>query len=226
MIGFELDDGQRRLREQARRFAREQIRPVAARYDEADATAWPVLEAAAREGLLTYRYPRQFGGGGVGSVLTACMVSEELGWGCAGIGNSLLGVDTAALPILLSGGEAQKARWLPGLCDQTRIRTGALALTEPDAGSDMAAVRTTAVRDGDDYVLDGHKWLITGAGIADVYIVFAHLDDAGITAFIVDADTPGLAAAKSGRKMGMRASQVGTVDLVGVRVPAANRLGD
>lgn len=226
MISFQPDTQQEQLRLSVRQFSQAVIRPAAFEYDTKEETAWPVLEQAAQQGLLTYRYPKQYGGGGIDSVLTACLLTEELGWGCAGIGNSLLGSDTGVLPILLSGSQEQKERFIPTFTQPHHIKLGAFALTEPEAGSDVAALRTTAVRDGASYVLNGEKWQITGAGIADLYLIFAKLGSAGITAFIVESDTPGLSARKMSGKMGMCASQIGSITLNNVRVPVENRLGE
>ncbi len=226
MISFQPDSQQEQIRQLARQFAQENIRPVAFEYDTSEATAWPVLAKAAKQGLLTYRYPEQYGGGGLGSVLTACLVAEEFGWGCAGIGNSMLGSDTGVLPVLLCGNQAQKDRYIPWFTDPNKVRLGAFALTEPEAGSDVAALRTTAVRDGNGYIINGQKWLITCAGVADLYIVFAKVGSAGITAFLVEGDTPGLSTTKASGKIGMRASQVGSITLNNVRVSLDNRLGE
>lgn len=226
MISFQPNAEQEQVCLLARQFAKEHIRPVASKYDESEETPWLVLEQALKQGLLTYRYPKQYGGGGLNSVLTACLVAEELGWGCAGIGNSMLGSDTGVLPILLSGNKEQKDWYIPWFTHPDKVRLGAFALTEPEAGSDVAALRTTAVSDGNSYIINGQKSLITCAGVADLYIVFAKLGSAGITAFIVEANTPGLSTAKMGGKMGMRASQMGTITLSDVRVPVENRLGE
>lgn len=226
MISFQPDSKQEQIRQLARQFAQENIRPVAFEYDTSEATAWPVLAKAAKQGLLTYRYPEQYGGGGLGSVLTACLVAEEFGWGCAGIGNSMLGSDTGVLPVLLCGNQAQKDRYIPWFTDPNKVRLGAFALTEPEAGSDVAALRTTAVRDGNGYIINGQKWLITCAGVADLYIVFAKVGSAGITAFLVEGDTPGISTTKASGKIGMRASQVGSITLNNVRVSLDNRLGE
>src|SRR5207244_2001761 len=159
------------------------------------------------------------------SLLTACVITEELSWGCAGIANSLLGCDTVAIPILLTGTEAQKERYLSRFCEPGKVRLGAFALTEAEAGSDVTALRSTAKRDGNAYRLNGRKQYITFGGMADLYLVFAKAEATGITAFLVEADTPGLSAGKKERKMGMRASAVCEVIFEDVRVPVANRLG-
>ena len=230
MIGFELTEEQEQMRQLAHRFAEEEIRPVAGEYDESEEMPWPVIEKSAEIGLTSFHYPEKFGGGGVDSLLTTCIVAEELAWGCLGIGMSILTLGLAAIPILLAGDEEQKSRYIPWFCDSGQVKAGAFALTEPEAGSDVASIRTTAKRDGDEYVLSGQKRFITLGGIADLYVVFASLDPGAgheaISAFIVEANTPGLSAGKKEKKMGMRASHTGDVILEEVRVPTKNRLGE
>jgi alkylation response protein AidB-like acyl-CoA dehydrogenase len=227
MIDFRLTEEQEQIRQLAHKFAEREIRPVAPEYDEREETPWPVLEKAAEIGLTSYQYPEEFGGGGMESVLTACLVTEESAWGCLGIGSAILGCGLAAVPILVCGSEEQKRRYLPWFTSREKLRI--VRLTEPEAGSDAAALRTRAIRDGDFYVLNGQKRFITHGGIADLYVVFATLDPslghAGITAFIVEASTPGVAAGKKEKKMGMRASHTGDVILQDVRVPEQNRIG-
>ncbi|MBX3014460.1 MAG: acyl-CoA dehydrogenase family protein [Caldilineaceae bacterium] len=225
MIGFQLSEEQAQLCQVARQFATAEIRAAAAAYDEHEETPWPVLKKAAQMGLTTYRYPERYGGGGIESLVTACLITEELSWGCAGIANVLLGCDTVALPLLLTGTAAQKERYLPWLCDTRQTKLCAFALTEAEAGSDVTAIRTTAKREGDSYLLNGQKRYITFGGIADLYLVFAKVETAGITAFLVEKNTPGLTAGKNERKLGMRASATCDVLLENVRVPAENRLG-
>ena len=160
----------------ARDFSRREIRPVAAEYDEREEMPGPVLEKAAQVGLLSYGLPEEYGGGGVADGLvgiTNFVVTEELAWGCAAIATEIGSSAYAAGPILAFGTEEQKRRYLPLFCDPNRVRLGALCLTEPQAGSDIAAIATTARLDGDEWVLDGRKQFITNGGIADVHIVFA-----------------------------------------------------
>lgn len=230
MIDFRLTEEQEQMRQLARRFAEREIRPAAAQYDESEEMPWPILEKAARIGLTSYQYPERYGGGGVTSILTACLVAEELAWGCLGIATAIIGAGLAAVPILIDGNEEQKARYIPWFCDPGKVRLGAFALTEPEAGSDAASIRTGAVRRGDRYVLNGQKRFITHGGIADLYVVFATVDRSkghrGITAFIVEGDTPGLSAGKKEKKMGMRACHTGDLILEDVEVPVENRLGE
>jgi Acyl-CoA dehydrogenases len=146
-VDFSLTDEQREIQAVARDFARREIRPVAAEYDAREEMPWPVLEKAARVGLLSYGLPEEYGGGGVadGMVgITNFLVTEELAWGCAAIATEIGSSSYAAGPILAFGTEEQKHRYLPRFCDPEAVRLGALCLTEPQAGSDIAAIATTA----------------------------------------------------------------------------------
>lgn len=225
MISFQLSDEQELMRQAARQFAAAEIQPVAAHYDETEETPWPVLKQAAKIGLTSYKYPKQYGGGGIESLVTACLVTEEFGRGCPGIANALIGCDTVAVPVLLSGSEAQKERFIPLFCDKSSPRFGAFALTEAEAGSDVAAMRASAKRVDDGYILNGHKRYITFGNSAAVYLIFAKVESGDMTAFLVEAGTPGLSTGKNERKMGMRASEACDVILQDVHVPLENRLG-
>ena len=228
MIDFSLTDEQRAIQELARDFARREIRPVAAEYDEREEMPWPVLRKAATIGLLSYGLPEEHGGGGVpdGIVgVTNFVVTEELAWGCAAIATEITSSTYAAGPILAFGTEEQQRRYLPLFCDPDEVHLGALCLTEPQAGSDISAITTTAPRHGADWVLDGRKQFITNGGIADVHIVFARVEgERGMGAFIVEGGTPGLSMGRKERKLGVRASHTAEVLLEGCRVPDANRL--
>ena len=227
-VDFSLTDEQRQIQEVAREFARREIRPVAARYDEAEEMPWPVLERAAKIGLLSYGFPEEYGGGGVADGIvgiTNFIVTEELAWGCAAVATEIGSSAYAAGPILGFGTEEQRSRYLPGFCDPDQVRLGALCLTEPEAGSDVAAITTTARRDGDEWVLEGRKQFITNGGIADLHVVFAQVPDEGqMGGFIVEKGTPGLSMGRIERKLGMRASHTAEVVLEGCRVAVGNRL--
>jgi alkylation response protein AidB-like acyl-CoA dehydrogenase len=230
MISFNLTPEQEDLRNLAHEFAEQEIRPVAAKYDELEQVPWELLKTAAQMGLASYHIPEAYGGGGITDALTHCLIDEELFWGCAAVGTIIGGSSLCATPIMLAGSDAQKSKYLPRFCDPSRPVLGAFALTEPAAGSDAASLTSQAYRDGGDYVIDGAKTFITNGGIADIYVVFASLDpDQGhkaITAFIVEKDTPGLIPGKKEKKMGIRASHTATLTFENMRVPAANRLGE
>jgi alkylation response protein AidB-like acyl-CoA dehydrogenase len=228
MIDFSLTDEQLAIQDLARRFAREEIRPVAAEYDEREQMPWPVLAKAAEVGLLSYGLPEEHGGGGVPDGLagvTNFIVTEELAWGCAAIATTIGSSIYAAGPILAFGTDEQRRRHLPALCDSETVRLGAVCITEPQGGSDVASMKTTARREGDGWVLDGVKQFITNGGIADIHIVFARIPEEDSSGgFIVEKGTPGLAMGRKERKLGMRASHTAEVVLNGCHVPQENRL--
>jgi len=229
MIDFELTEEQRMMRDTAHKFAENEIRPVAAQYDESEEMPWDVMKKAHEIGLTTFAFPEEYGGGGVTSHLTHHIVVEELAWGCAGIATSIVGTGLAAAAIMGMGTEEQKKKYIPMFTDPKVLRIGAMALTEPQAGSDVKAISTTAVREGDEYVLNGRKCFITNGGIADVHVVFATTDKSlglmGLAAFVIDKDTPGLTMGKKEKKLGVRASHTAEVILENCRVPVENRLG-
>ncbi len=228
-MDFELTPDQRELQEWAHTFAEKEIRPVAAYYDEKEEMPWDVLKKAAQVGLLAYTIPEVYGGNGVPDLVSSLVVGEELFWGCAGIATAIGGIGLASIPILEMGSEEQKKKWLPLFCDPDTVRMGAMALTEPGAGSDVVNMSTRAVRIGDEYIINGTKTFITNGGIADVYVVFAKTNPdggyAGVSAFIVDGKTPGISSGKKFKKLGLRASHTAEVHFDDVHVPAENLLG-
>jgi alkylation response protein AidB-like acyl-CoA dehydrogenase len=229
-VSFELTEEQKQFQELAHDFAENEIRPVAPRYDEAEEFPWAVIQKAHQLGLMTYAIPEAYGGAGVTSAFTGALVSEELAWGCAGIATAMGGTGLCSAPILLAGNEAQKTKYLGRLADTHKLHLGAYAITEPDAGSDAAALKTAAKKVDGGYVLNGTKHFITNGGLADVYTTFATLDPTmgadGICAFIVEKDFPGVKGGKKERKMGIRASHTAQVHFENVFVPEENRLGE
>jgi acyl-CoA dehydrogenase len=173
--------------------------------------------------------PEQYGGGGLTDCLTGCIVQEELSHGCAGIGNLITSNGFFADPVLALGDEAQKRRWIEPLTGDNPPLT-ALATTEPEAGSDAASIRTSARRSGDGYVLSGQKSWISNGGEARFYVVFATVEPGsgsrGITAFLVEADDPGVSFGEPIRKMGQRAIPNTELFLEDVELPPDRRLGD
>ncbi len=216
------------MQKTAREFAEREMRPVSLEYDKKGTIPWDVVQKAHDIGLDTAFIPEAYGGGGVDSTLTHVIVMEELNWGCAGIATGLIGAGLAYLPIIHMGTEEQKKRLLTRFTGP-EARLGALCLTEPDAGSDVANLSTTATKDGNEWVLNGVKRFITNGGLADVHVVFATVDKNlgyfGIRAFVVEKDTPGLKMGKVEDKMGIRASHTSEVLLENCRIPASNLLG-
>jgi len=222
---FGLTAEQEELRLQARLFAEEEIRPLAKRLDEDEEFSNYLLNGLWEKGFLGLNIPYTYGGPGL-DTLGACLVLEQLAWGCAGVASVVAASALGTYPILLAGSEEQKGRFLNRT---NRPMLFSFCLTEPEAGSDAAGLKTSAVWDGDNYVLNGSKCFITNAGYASHYTVFATVDPKlkheGITAFVVPRGTPGLRTGKKERKMGLRASDTREVILEDVRVPALNRLG-
>jgi len=230
MINFDLTEEQLMFRDLAHKFAEETIRPVAPEADEKEEVPWDVLKKAAQMGLLNYMYPEAYGGGGMESLLTRCLVKEEIYWGCAGVGTTVGGIDLAATPIMLAGTDEQKARTIGRFCQTGQVSLGAFALTEPGSGSDSGAMRTTAIRHEDSYTLNGNKAFISNGGIADVHVVFAmttpEQGTRGISAFIVEGDRPGFSTGKKEKKMGIRSSHTAGLIFEDVEIPVNNRLGE
>ena len=229
MVDFALTDEQLQFQRLAHDFAEKEIRPVAAEYDEKSEYPWPVVKKAAKMGLTSFYFPEKYGGGGVEDRITEFIVAEELAWGCAGIATCILGTGLAAAGIMGIGTEEQKERWIPMFCDEDDVKIGAMCLTEPNAGSDVQSLQTTAVKKDGGYVINGTKCFITNGGIADLHVVFATTDPsagwAGLAAFVVPKGTPGLSMGKVEHKLGVRASHTAEVIFQDCWVPAENRLG-
>ena len=226
-VSFELTDEQKALRDLAHEFAEKEIRPKAAEYDEHQTHPADVIAKAHEVGLMNPHVPEEFGGSGLGG-FEGVLIGEELCWGCSGIGTSIVANILGALPMLIAGTEEQRREWLPPLLEEPILTS--FALTEPNAGSDVSGIQTTAVRHGDDYVINGSKMFITNAGHASWVVVFASTDkDAGhrgLTAFVVPTDLDGVVVEKHLDKMGQRATDTSALAFQDVKVPARNRLGE
>ena len=222
-------DLERELIALAHAFAANEIRPVAAHHDEAEAYPHEVIRKAAAIGLTCYDVPEAFGGGGIESLRTQCLISEELAWGDAPIGSLVASAGFFAGPIVAMGTEEQRLRWLPPLCAAEPTMTG-LAVTEPGAGSDAAAIVTTATRDGDDYVLNGAKTWVSGAPNADLYLVYATVAPGtrskGITSFVVERGDPGFTIGRKLPKLGSRCYPTAELAFHDCRMPADRRIGN
>ena len=222
-----LTDEQREIRELVRALARERIAPRAAEIDRSAAFPWDVVELFRDNDLFGALYDEEHGGIGASALMTLVVI-EELSKVCATSGLIIAVQELGSLGIKLAGSDEQKRRFLPRLASGEWL--AAYALTEPGSGSDSAAMRTTARREGDEYVIDGGKRFITNAGVASLYVVFAKTDPqeghSGISAFVLEADTPGLAVGRIEPKMGIKGSTTGELFFDGCRVPAANLLGN
>ena len=226
MVDFTLTDEQQDMREMAHDFAEKEIRPVAWEHDR-DAS-WPaeILEKAWELGLMNNHLPEEYGGAGL-SVLDGVIIAEEISWGCSGIGTSLSCNSLASAPVLLAASEELKKEYLGRLSDAPLFAS--FCLTEPDAGSDVSAMKTTAVRKGDKWVLNGSKCFITNGEYANWYTVYAKTDkDAGhrgISCFIVPRDA-GVVVDKHEDKMGQRASNTATISFNDVEIPLDHLVGE
>ena len=223
---FYLSDEQRMIRDLARKIARERVAPNAARYDETEQYPEASIGALIEAGLYGIWVPEAYGGTAMGALAMA-LVCEEIAAACASTGTQYLDQALGGIPIVLAGTEEQKKRFLPALA--TGEQLCAYSLSEPAAGSDAAGLRTTAVRRGDHYVLNGSKQWCTNGDHADVITVFATVDPSkrarGVTAFLVEKDTPGFAVGKKEKKMGIRASPTVALHFSDCAVPVSNRLG-
>lgn len=226
MVDFTLTDEQKNLREMAHEFAEKEMRPVAWEYDR-DGT-WPieVLKKAWEVGLMNTHIPEQYGGPGL-SFFDGCLIEEEIGYGCSGIGTSMAANGLASAPLMLGGSDELQKQYLTRLVEEPRF--AAFCLTEPDAGSDVSSMRTTAVKKGDKYVINGSKCFITNGGYADWFTVYAKTDkDAGhkgISAFIVPK-SDNVVVDKKEDKLGQRASNTATITFNDAEIPASHLLGE
>src|SRR5215208_2476974 len=226
-ISFNLTDAQKALRALTREFAENEVRPRAAGYDERATHPADVIAKAHELGLMNVHIPEDYGGLGL-PCFDGMLIGEELSWGCAGMAVSIVANTLGAAPVMIAGSEEQKSIWLPPLLDEPILCS--FGLTEPDAGSDVARIRTNSVRRGDEYVLNGSKTFISNAGHAAWTVVFAKTDQAkghrGLSAFIVPMDAPGVTVEKHLDKMGQRATDTSAFCLEDVVVPVENRLGE
>jgi acyl-CoA dehydrogenase len=223
---FTLSEEQDALVTSAREFARKEIIPRAGHFDETGEFPREILERAWKLGLMNIEIPEAYGGLG-GSCLDNCLVQEEVSFGCSGINTSMAANSLGATPLLVAGTDAQKAEYLGRLTREFVFC--AYCCSEPDAGSDVAGMKTRVTRHGDDYVLNGQKRWITNGGVANFYTVFATFDPAmkhkGIACFVVDANTPGVKAGKKENKLGQRASNTTDVIFEDVKLPKSALVG-
>jgi alkylation response protein AidB-like acyl-CoA dehydrogenase len=228
MMDYGFSEYQTAIRDLAREVAEKEIRPVAAEYDREGKFPWPIVRVLAQTDLFRVFIDDAYGGLTEGSpIMNMVIVTEELSKACGGIALSFAGTALGTIPILLAGNPEQKQRWLPDIAAGKKL--AAFALTEPQAGSDAAAVRTTAIRDGDHYVLNGTKQWITNGGEAEIYSVIALTNPTkgprGASCIVVEKGTPGFTFGKKEDKLGIRASATRELVFEDCRVPAENCLG-
>jgi alkylation response protein AidB-like acyl-CoA dehydrogenase len=228
VIDFELSDEQKAWQRKSRDFAQTEIRPISLKMDRDPSHAfnWDIIRKLAREDLLFLSIPREYGGRGLDAI-TIALIIEELAVADAGV--AFTTTTNLYQPLQVFGNEEQKKRFLPGICDKNNPGLQSFAITEPGAGSDVAAMATSAELRGDEYVLRGTKCFITNGGIAQLYTVFANADRTkgakGISAFIVPGVSPGLSMGKVEKKMGFRSSHTAELVINDVRIPGENLLG-
>ena len=224
---YELPEDVKMLRDLAIEFTAREIIPRAEHYDQSDEWPWDIFHKAREVGLINLNIPEAYGGLGA-NALEECVISEAMAYGCSGIQTALMLNQLAILPLLIAGSDEQKSSYLPWIADEGKV--AAYCVTEPDAGSDVAGIKTTAVRRGDSYLLNGLKTWITDGPVASFFAVFAKTDpDAGhngMSCFIVERDWPGVSTSQPLKKMGQHAAQACQVFLENVEVPVANRLGE
>jgi acyl-CoA dehydrogenase len=225
VIDFSLTEEQIALQEMSREFAEKEMKPNAAKYDKGEEFPEDVMKKAFEVGFLTCTIPKEYGGGGLSDVDTV-IISEELAAGCAGMYTTMMVNALAYTPIIQFGTEDQKKKYLTPHTE--KMSFAAFCLTEREAGSDAGSLKTKAVKQGDEYIINGSKCFISNGGIASMYTVFALTDPGkgarGMSAFIVPRETPGITIGKEEDKMGHRASNTVELYFEDVRVPAENIL--
>ena len=226
-MNFQLTAEQEMLRKMVRDFSKKEVEPTAAERDEEERFDRSIFDKMAELGLAGIPWPEEYGG--IGSDYVSYVIAvEELSRVCASTGVTLSAhISLASWPIFTYGNEEQKQKFLRRLA--TGVALGAYALSEPGAGSDVASMKTTAKKDGEDYILNGNKVWVTNGGVADIYLVFAKTDinakHKGISVFIVEKDTEGFTFGKKERKLGIRSSPTTELIFENCRIPAGNRLG-
>ena len=224
-MDFELNEDQRAIQDMAQRFAEEHLAPFAAEWDETEEFPLETMKKAAELGFAAIYIRDDMGGSGLGR-MEAALIFEALSAGDVSVASMLSIHNMATWMIDRFGSEEQRAEWLPKLVTMEKIAS--YCLTEPGSGSDAAALATKAVRDGDEYVLNGAKQFISGAGMSDVYVTMVRTGDDspnGISCLIIPKDAPGVSFGKLEKKMGWKSQPTGQVIFDNARVPVANRIG-
>jgi len=225
-MSYDLTEEQQMLKDTVARIAREQIAPGAENRDEEAKFAWDMVEVLRENGLFGADFPEQYGGAEMG-LFSLCLIIEEIAKVCGSTSVILLVHELGTTPIMIAGSDEQKAKYFPKLASGEHLV--AFGLTEPNAGSDVSGLRTKAVRDGGDYVINGTKMFISHADVADLVCIAARTDPSipgtkGTSIFVVEKGTPGFGIGKHENKMGIRGSSTVEIVLEDVRVPAENIL--
>ena len=224
-MDYLLTDEQKMIQELTRKVAQEKIKPVAAKYDQSEEFPWDIMKILAQSDLFAIFVPQEYGGTG-GGVLDLCIATEELSRACAGIAVCYAASALGTFPIILFGNEEQKKKYLPDLAGGKKI--AGFGITEPEAGSDASAIKTTAKKEGDHYILNGMKHFITNGGDAETYTVIAMTDKSkgarGASAFIIEKGAPGFTFGKKEDKLGIRASSTRELVFTDCKIPKENLL--
>ncbi|XP_061653158.1 medium-chain specific acyl-CoA dehydrogenase, mitochondrial [Phyllopteryx taeniolatus] len=227
-FSFELTDQQREFQQLARKFAREEILPHAAQYDKTGEYPVPIIKKAWELGLMNGHIAEQYGGMGL-SIFDNCLITEELAYGCTGVQTAIEANSLGQMPVIIAGNEVQKKKYLGRMTEEPLMC--AYCVTEPGAGSDVAGVKTRAVKTGDEYVVNGQKMWITNGGKANWYFLLARTNpdpkcptNKAFTGFILDVDTPGVQIGRKEMNMGQRCSDTRGITFEDVRIPKENVL--
>ena len=229
MLSFQLSEEQRMIQRTAHNFAANELRPIALDCDMKESYPVELLRKGHEAGLISFHFPEEYGGAGVEDRVSWALVREELAWGCPGLCIAMMASNLAAVPILHMGSPEQKAKYLTRLTGMKNPVLAAMAMTEPDAGSDVSSIRAHAHKKDGRYILNGRKTFITNGGIADVTVVYCRMEGSkgmeGMTAFIIDGKPPGFSMGKKEKKLGIRASHTSELILENVEVIEEDRLG-
>uniref|UniRef100_A0A668AT39 Medium-chain specific acyl-CoA dehydrogenase, mitochondrial n=1 Tax=Myripristis murdjan TaxID=586833 RepID=A0A668AT39_9TELE len=225
---FELTEQQKEFQLLARKFAREEVVPAAPGYDKSGEYPFPIIKKAWELGLMNSHIPEDCGGMGL-SIFDACLITEELAYGCTGVQTAIEANSLGQMPVILAGNDAQKKKYLGRMTEEPLMC--AYCVTEPGAGSDVAGIKTRAVKKGDEYIVNGQKMWITNGGKANWYFLLTRTDSdpkcpasKAFTGFIVDADTPGIQVGRKELNMGQRCSDTRGITFEDVRIPKENVL--
>jgi acyl-CoA dehydrogenase len=225
-MDFSYTSEQTEIKDLALKFAKNEMIPVSQQYDEEGKFPMDIFKKAWEVGLVNTCIPAEYGGAGF-SNLDSVIISETLAYGCMGMNTSFMANDLALLPIVIGGSDEQKKKYLTPFTEEFRIAS--FCLTEPNNGSDAAGIKTTFKEEGDNWVINGNKMWITNAGHADIFVVYGTIDPSqkhkGISAIVVEKDTPGIELGKKEDKMGHRSSDTRGIRFNNVKVPKANMLG-